>query len=136
MEPSKLFCFKDAKKLAALSFFLEAWNEKFQQANTHSFAYTLNAKANKVGWTRDSQARTRLVDSLFFITCSLENNAFSVLHYVISVALHYSILHRFETFSAPGTIAQGSVRLPPRSLASSRGCSLAITYQQKVAYHP
>ena len=29
-------------------------------------------------------------------------------------------------FSAPGTIAYGSIRLPPRSLASSRGCSLAI----------
>ena len=29
-------------------------------------------------------------------------------------------------FSAPGKIAHGSIRLPPRSLASSRGCSLAI----------
>ena len=138
MEPSELFCFKDTKKFAALLFFLAACNEKFQQANAQSFAYAANANANanKAGWTRDSQARTRLVDSLFFITCSLENNAFSVLHYVINVALHYSILHRFQIFSAPGTIAHGSIRLPPRSLASSRGCSLAITYQQKVAYHP
>ena len=45
---------------------------------------------------------------------------FSVLHYVISVALHYSMLHRFEIFSAPGTIAHCSIRLP-------RGFSLAIT---------
>ena len=34
------------------------------------------------GMSTDSQTRTRLVDSLFCITCSLENNAFSVLHYV------------------------------------------------------
>ena len=33
-------------------------------------------------------------------TCSLENNAFSVLHYVIKVTLHYLMLHRFEIHSA------------------------------------
>ena len=38
---------------------------------------------------RNSQTLIRLVDSLFCITCSLENNAFSVLHYVIKVTLHY-----------------------------------------------
>ena len=45
--------------------------------------------------------------------------AFSVLHYVLSVALLYSMLHRFEIFSASGTIAQCSIRLP-------RGFSFAI----------
>ena len=78
----------------------------------------------KTGWARDSQTRSRLVDSLICITCLLENNGFFVLHYVM-VALHYSMLHRFEIFSAPGTIAHGSIRPPPRSLASLRGCSLA-----------
>ena len=33
-------------------------------------------------------------------TCSLENNAFSVLHYVIKVTSHYLMLHRFEIHSA------------------------------------
>ena len=33
-------------------------------------------------------------------TCSLENNAFSVLHYIIKVTLHYLVLHRFEIHSA------------------------------------
>ena len=42
------------------------------------------------------------------------------------VALHYSTLHRFEIFSAPGTIVHGSIRLPPRSLAKTRGYALAI----------
>ena len=37
--------------------------------------------------------RTWLVDSLFCVTCSLENNAFSVLDYVIKVTLHYYMLH-------------------------------------------
>ena len=40
------------------------------------------------------------MDSLLFITCSLENNVFSVLHYVIKVTLHYLKLHRFEIHSA------------------------------------
>ena len=52
----------------------------------------------KTGWTRDSQTRTRLVDSLFCITCSLENNAFCLL-YVIKVTLHYLTLHRFKIHS-------------------------------------
>ena len=30
-------------------------------------------------------------------------------------------------FFCPGTIAHGSIRLPPLSLASSRGCLLAVT---------
>ena len=33
------------------------------------------------------------------------------MHYVINVASHYYMLHRFEIFSAPGTIAHGSIRL-------------------------
>ena len=37
--------------------------------------------------------RTWFVDSLFCVTCSLENNAFSVLDYVIKVTLHYYMLH-------------------------------------------
>ena len=45
--------------------------------------------------------------------------AFSVPHYVISAALLYSMLHRLEIFSASGTIAQSSIRLP-------RGFSSAI----------
>ena len=48
-----------------------------------------------------------------------QNNALSVLYYVIYVAFHNYMLHGFEIFSAPGTIAHGSIRLPPRSLASS-----------------
>ena len=40
----------------------------------------------KTGWARDSQTRARTVDSRICITCPLENNALSVLHYVINVA--------------------------------------------------
>ena len=57
---------------------------------------------------------------------------------ILCPALHHgcltlkSMLHRFEIFSAPGTIAHSSIRLLPCSLASSWGCSLAIniTWQQ------
>ena len=100
-------------------------NKSINQSNNKSTDIDPPDDWLKTGWAPDSQTRTRLVDSLIFITCSLENNAFSGLHYVM-VALHYSMLHRFEIFSALGTIAHGSIRLPPRSLASSRGCEAAI----------
>ena len=116
-------------------FFLAAGNKKFQRANATAIAYDANENPPddwlKTGWARDSQTRTRLVDSLICITCSLENNELSVLHYVINVGLHYQVLHRFEIFSAPGTIALGSIRLPPRRLASSRGCPLAIIINKR-----
>ena len=38
--------------------------------------------------------------SLFCVMCSLQNNAFSVLHYVINFTLHYYMLHCFEIHSA------------------------------------
>ena len=37
---------------------------------------------------------------IILCTCSLENNAVSVLHYVKKVTLHYLTLHRFEIHSA------------------------------------
>ena len=47
----------------------------------------------KTGWARrDSQTRKRLVTTLSCITCSLENNAFSVLHYLIKVTLRFLTL--------------------------------------------
>ena len=122
MKPSELFCFKDTKDFAALFFFLAACNKKFQRANATDIAYDGTDPPDdwlKTGWARELQTRRRLVDSLICITCSLENNAFYVLHYVM-VALHYSMLHRLEIFPAPGAIAHG-----PISLASSWGCSLA-----------
>ena len=114
MKPFELFC-------------LAACNKKFQGESARPYTHAANANANKAGWTRDSKSTHTARGFLFCITCSLGNNAFSVLHYVISVALHYSMLHRFEIFSASGTIAHGSIRLPPRSLASSRGCEAANT---------
>ena len=49
----------------------------------------------KTGWARDSQT---FVDSLFCITCSLENNPFSVLHCVIKVTLHFTLRYRVQPF--------------------------------------
>ena len=128
MKPSQLFRFKDTNDFAAFLFSLAACNKKFQRANAADIAQDGNDPPDdwlKTEWAWDSQTRARLVDSLICITCSFENNAFSVPHYVM-VALHYSMLYRFDSFSAPGTIAHGSIRLPPLNLASSRGCSLAV----------
>ena len=49
--------------------------------------------------------------SVLYHVFARQQHAFSVLNYVISVVLHYSMLHRFEIFSAPGTIAHCSIRL-------------------------
>ena len=77
----------------------------------YSNLWKIDEDEDEEGWARDSQTRTGVEDVLICITCSLENNAFFVMHYVINVALHYYMLHRFEIFSAPGTIAHGSIRL-------------------------
>ena len=55
-------------------------------------------------------------------TCSIENNAFSVLHYVIKVTLHYLMLHRFEIHS-------------PLELSRSalQGCRLAASRLREAA---
>ena len=66
------------------------------------YAYVANESTRRLvedGISQNSQTRTRLVDSLLCITCSLENNAFSVLHYVIKGTLHYLMLHGFEIHS-------------------------------------
>ena len=130
------FASKTQRILLRYCFFLAACNKKFQRANATDIAKNGHDPLDdclKAGWARDSQTHTRLVDSLICITCSLEKNAFSVL-YCVMAALHYSLLHRFEIFSAPETIKHGSIRLPPRSLASSRDCSLEkikVTYVNK-----
>ena len=59
------------------------------------------------------------MDSLLFITCSLENNVFSVLHYVIKVTLHYLKLHRFEIHSALKVLSGTSLLGFRREAASS-----------------
>ena len=64
-------------------------------------------------------------------TCSLENNAFSVLHYVIKVTLNYLMLHRFEIHSALELFAHGFIMLSPRSLASPRGYMLVAMIGRK-----
>ena len=94
MKPSELFCFKDTKNFAALLFFLAACNKKFQRANATDIA-RMETIHPTIGWRRDvhgthKHAHGSCMDSLICITCSLENNAFSVLHYVM-VALHYSV---------------------------------------------
>ena len=120
MKPSELFCFKDTKN--ALGYYFSYRHAiKNSRRQMWQIWHRMEVIHQKIGWRRDkhgtvSQTRIWLVDSLICITCSLENNAFSVLRYVM-VALHYSMLCQFEIFSAPGTIAHGSIRLPPREAA-------------------
>ena len=83
----------------------------FINVMNYSNLWKIDEDEDEEGRARDSQTRTGLEDALICITCSLENNAFFVMHHVINVALHYYMLHRFEIFSAPGTIAHGSIRL-------------------------
>ena len=89
----------------------------------------------KTGWAQDSQTCTWLVDSLICITCSLENNGFSVQHCAINIALRNYMLHWFKIFSAPGIIVHGSTRLLPFSLVPLRGCWLAITLESSQVKH-
>ena len=83
-----------------------------------------------IGWRRDERGTHNHTHGSW-ILWSVSNVRSKTMHslfciYYVMAALHYSMLHRFKIFSAPGTIAHGSIRLPPRSLGSSRGCSWAI----------
>ena len=109
-------------------YFLAAGNQKFQWVKCDSYTRMMQMMQMnppddwlKTGWARDSQTRTRLMDSLFCIKCSVENNVVSVLHYVIKVTLHC-----LRDSFCLGTSVHGFILLPPRSLASSRGCSFEI----------
>ena len=101
MKPSELICFKDKKFRCVIIFLGHAIKNSSGQMRQISRRIEIIHPIEdwlKTGWARESQTRTRLVDSLICIMCSLENNAFSVLHYV-TVALHlYSVLNRFEIF--------------------------------------
>ena len=117
IKPSELFCFKE-KNFAALLFSLAACDKRFQRANATDIAKNGHDPPDdwlKTGRARDSQTRTRLVDSLICIRCLLENNAFSVLHYVV-VALHYSMLHRFCPWNNRARLYQ-AVASQPRVFA-------------------
>ena len=68
-----------------------------------------------IGWRRDKHGLHKHAHGLW-ILWSVSRVLSKTMHYVM-VAIHYSMLHRFENFSAPGTIAHGSIRLPPRVFA-------------------
>ena len=122
MKPSKLFCFKYTRRYY---FFLAAGIKISQRANATAIRVT-NANKSIRGLVEDEMSRGLTCKHahgswiLFYITCSLVNNAFSVLHYVIKVTLHYLIRYIDSGFILLGTFAHGYIRLPPRSFASCR----------------
>ena len=83
MKPSKLFCFKDTRRYY---FFLAAGIKISQRANATALRVWCKWIHPTIGWRRDEQGTHKHTHGswiLFYITCSLVNNAFSVLHYVI-----------------------------------------------------
>ena len=124
MKNCELFCFKDTKNFAAL-FFVAAGNKKSPAGKCAAIRVCCKWIQPMIGWmnTKDEhRTHKHSHDSwiLCSITCSLENNAFSVLHYVVNVALHYYMLHRCEFFSAPGTVSRTA--LLGLRLSASRLC--------------
>ena len=65
------------------------WKIPAGKCDRYRLGWKWSRRLVKTEWARDSQIRTRLMHSLICLTCLLENNAFSVLHYVM-VASHYS----------------------------------------------
>ena len=88
------------KNFAALLFFL-GHAIKNSSGQMRQISRRMEIIHPKIGWRRDEHGTHKHAHgswkSLICITRSLENNAFSVLHYVM-VALYYSVLHRFEIF--------------------------------------
>ena len=121
MKPSKLFCFKDTRRY---SFFLAAGIKISQRANATAIRVWCKWIHPTIGWRRDEQGthkHTRGSWILFYmITRSLVNNAFSVLHYVIKVTLHYLIRYIASGFILLGTFAHGFIT------ESNRGWSAGV----------
>ena len=89
-----------------------------------------------LSWSLE-QASAGLADSLFCITCSLKNNAFSVLHYI---SKSYFTVLNVPSIQDPFslgifTCSYRFIMLPPRSLTSSRGCSLAMKRMKCFKYY-
>ena len=87
-----------------------------------------------IGWRQDEHGTHKHAQGSW-ILCSVSRVRSKTIHsldYVIKVTLHYYMLHRFEIFSPFRTFAHGSIRLPPSSLTSLRGCLLAIILQLRL----
>ena len=86
----------------------------------------------RVGW-KWSKTRRLVEDGMSTrLTNTHTARGFSDLYHVPSRNIaftsrlpHITLCYIDSRFFCPGTIAHGSIRLPPRSLACSRGCSLA-----------
>ena len=124
MKPSKLFCFKYTRRYY---FFLAAGIKISQRANATAVRVT-DANKSIRRLVEDGMSRGLTCKHahgswiLFYITCSLVNNAFSVLHYVIKVTLHYLTLHRFGIHSTWNfsPMALSGCRLAASRLVASR----------------
>ena len=105
VKPSEVFCFKGKMSFAALLYFLSGRQLKIPAGKCDNCTRMMQMNPPddwlKKGWALDSQTRARLVDSLLCMTCSLENNGFSVLHHVIKVALHYTLCQIDSRFILP-----------------------------------
>ena len=123
MKPSKLFCFKYTRRYY---FFLAAGIKISQRANATAIRVWCKWIHPTIGWIRDEQGthkhRRGSWILFYMITRSLVNNAFSVLHYVIKVTLHYLTLHRFGIHSTWNfsPMALSGCRLAASRLVASR----------------
>ena len=63
-----------------------------------------------IGWRPDEHGTHKHAHGSWILlsVSRVRSKTMHSLHYIMA-ALHYSMLHRFETFSAPGTTAHGSI---------------------------
>ena len=115
----------ETKNFAALLFFL-GHAIKNSSGQMRQISRRMEMIHPTIGWRRDEHGTQKHAHdswSLWSVSLVRSKTMYSL---SCMVALHYPMLHRFKIFSAPGTIPHGSIRLLPRSLASSQGCSLVI----------
>ena len=120
MKPSKLFCFKETRRYY---FFLATGIKISQRANATAIRVWCKWIHPTIGWRRDETHKHAHGSwILFYITCSLVNNAFSVLYYVMKVTLHYLTRDIDSGFILLETFAHGfsGCRLAASSLVASR----------------
>ena len=123
------------KNFAALLFFL-GHAIKNSSGQMRQISRRMEIIHPKIGWRRDEHGTHKHAHGSW-ILWSVSRVRSKTMHSLFCIAswlpyITLCLIHRFEIFSAPGTIAHGSIRLPPRSLASSRNCSLATTLEGMV----
>ena len=117
------------KKILLRYYFSQRHAIKNSSGQMRQISHMIEMIQPTIGWRRNERGTHKnthgswILWSVLRVRLRTMHSLFCITSWLPYITLYSSIR---DFFSAPGKIAHGSMRLSPRSLASSRGCSLAI----------